>query len=185
MVKQTKKPIGKEKLLDIMAARFCALTFLKRAFLEEPTKAYLELLAEGDILDYFPAGGDNGLLKSGFEALSFYLRDPNLLTGDGINDLAADYMYLFIGPGKLGAAPYESVYRSGKPLVFQEHTMEVRAEYAKHDLIPEKFQQEPDDHISLELDFLLKLTEEATKEIRANRYGKAKKLAQTQKKFLN
>lgn len=181
---QTKKLVAKEKLLDILAARFGALTFLKRAFLEEPTKEYLELLTEGDILAYFPQGGDDALLKSGYETLSFYLRDPGLLGKDGVQKLSADYLTLFIGPGKLGAAPYESVYRSNEPLVFQEHTMAVRAEYAKHGLVPERFQQEPDDHISLELDFMLRLVEKTMTDIRANRYSKARKLMQAQKSFM-
>lgn len=182
--KQNRKLVAKEKLLDILVARFCALTFLKRAFLEEPTKEYLELLTEGDILAYFPEGGDDALLKSGYETLSFYLREPGLLAKDRVKELGADYLNLFIGPGKLGAAPYESVYRSNKPLVFQEHTMEVRAEYAKHGLVPERFQQEPDDHISLELDFMLRLVEKTMTDIRANRYSKARKLMQAQKSFM-
>lgn len=183
-VDQTKKLVAKEKLLDILAARYCALAFLKRAFLEEPTKEYLELLTEGDVLAYFPEVGDDALLKSGYEALSFYLRDPGLLTKDSVKKLGAEYLSLFIGPEKLGAAPYESVYRSARPLVFQEHTMEVRAEYAKHGLIPERFQQEPDDHISLELDFMLRLVEKTMADIRAKRYSKARKLMQAQKSFM-
>ena len=183
MVKQTRKLISKEKLLNIMAARLCALSFLKRAFLQEPTKEYLELLADGDIMGYFPA--DNEILRSGYESLEFYLRDPNLLTEKNILELGADFMALFVGPERMLATPYESVYLSNKPLVFQEHTMEVRAEYAKHDLMPEKFQQEPDDHISLEIDFIARLTEKCMTELRAERWAKARKLVQTQQKFLD
>ena len=138
---ETKRLLGKERLLNILAVRMCAYAFLKRAFLEEPVKEYLKLLAESDILSYFPRD-ENAYLKEGYETLVFFLRDPNLLTGKMINELVADYMALFVGPGALGAHPYESVYRSIKPLVFQEHTMEVRAIYTKHNLRPEKFQQE-------------------------------------------
>lgn len=50
--------------------------------------------------------------------------------------------------------PYESVHRNREGLVFDEHTLQVRAAYARLGLAAPHLHREPDDHIGLELEFL-------------------------------
>ena len=52
------------------------------------------------------------------------------------------------------APPYESVHRSEEHLIFDLETMQVRAEYASFGLAAPRPNQDPDDHIGLELGFL-------------------------------
>ncbi len=181
-----KRLVGKESLLDIMAARAFAYSFLSRAFLEEPSKEFLTVLVEQELIDSFLGLEENALLKAGHESVSFALRDPDILTDESIVALAGDYNRIFIGLGKKKSiSPYESVYRSTDRLVFQKDTMDVRAVYAKHDLKVERFQQEPDDHIALELLFMQKLSEKCLKELRANRYHKSRRILKDQLVFLD
>jgi TorA maturation chaperone TorD len=72
-------------------------------------------------------------------------------------------MKLFVGPDKLIAPPWESVYRSKEGLLFQESTMTVREIYLAHGLHPEGYPHVADDGLALELDFLARMTDRALK----------------------
>jgi TorA maturation chaperone TorD len=68
--------------------------------------------------------------------------------------LTIEYTRLFVGPNKLPAPPWESVYISRERTLFQRPTLEVRDSYRSQGLIPELYPKVADDHIALELDFL-------------------------------
>jgi TorA maturation chaperone TorD len=85
-----------------------------------------------------------------------------LATGSGgTGPLKAEYTVLFIGPGKLPAPPWESVYTTGEQVIFQRSTLEIRNFYRWQGLIPELYPKVADDHIALELDFLRLLGQRA------------------------
>jgi len=65
-----------------------------------------------------------------------------------------DFNRLFVGPTKLLAPPFESVYRSKDRLVMQAETLAVRKKYAEAGLEIQKKHTIPDDHMSFELVFL-------------------------------
>lgn len=67
--------------------------------------------------------------------------------------LRDDYNRLFVGPGPLLAPPWESVHRSRERLLFGEQTLAVRAFYHSFGLKAAKQEQEPEDHIALEMEF--------------------------------
>lgn len=77
--------------------------------------------------------------------------------GDNAAQIARDHARLFTGPGKLLAAPYESVHRSAEGLLFDEHTLRVREWYHHYGIRAPRERREPDDHIGLELEFLAAL----------------------------
>lgn len=72
-----------------------------------------------------------------------------------------DYDRLFIGPVKIQAPPWESVYRDKQRLLMTRTTLEVRHTYSLHGYKLQSTQNVPDDHIATELDFLALLAEEA------------------------
>ena len=185
MAKKTQeKPIAKKKLIDALGHRLFSYSFLKRVFIEEPTKEFVELLINENLLEIFLAEEDNKQIKKGIETVYLYLKNPDVLSDENMNDLGADYVNLFVGPGKLPAPPYESVYLNDKRLVFQEETMQVRAEYLKENLVSEHLQQEPDDHIALELNFLGHLCHKTMTDLKAGRLSSAKENLEKQKKFM-
>ena len=98
--------------------------------------------------------------------------------------LTWDFNRLFVGPGEMLAAPWESVYRSKTKLTFQEPTLQVRALYERFGFEAPGIHREPDDHLGLELDFLGSLSSLAAQ---AARRGDGAQLAmslETQQAFL-
>ncbi len=81
--------------------------------------------------------------------------------GDAPADLAAEYQRLFIGPARLAAPPWESVYRTPERLVFGAATVAVRAAYAAAGYRAPLLGREPDDHVALEFDLVAKLAARA------------------------
>ncbi len=71
--------------------------------------------------------------------------------------LKTEYARLFIMPG--GVRPYESVYRGKEPLLMQEPWVQVKQFYQKCGLKLENPGQHPEDHVSVELSFMLHLIE--------------------------
>lgn len=78
--------------------------------------------------------------------------------------LKSDYMKLFVGPYKLLAPPWESVYRSAFHLVCQEPFLEVRKLYREAGLVLNK--DFLDDHIGIELEFMSYLTKNNMNELK-------------------
>ncbi len=70
-----------------------------------------------------------------------------------------EYHRLFIGPGSLAAPPWESYYRSNENLLFEKWTLEIRNQYHQFGLKFIKENNEPDDHLLLELEFMIFLVD--------------------------
>ena len=82
--------------------------------------------------------------------------DPGEETAE---EIRADFVSLFVGLRKTLAPPWESVYVSRERRVFQEPTLAVRRAYLEAGLHHNKMFEAPDDHISLELEFVACLDE--------------------------
>lgn len=102
-------------------------------------------------LEAYQSGRGNQFLRQGLElvrpTLSGWCSEFN-------REVVADFNRLFVGPDKLLAPPYESVYLSDTALVMQEATLAVRAAYRQAGLVINRLYAEPDDHIGLEMEFL-------------------------------
>lgn len=68
-----------------------------------------------------------------------------------------DHFQLLRGPGLPAAVPWESVHLGEEQLLFDEETFDVRRMYQRFGLQAPNLNVEPDDHISLELEFLSQL----------------------------
>lgn len=68
-----------------------------------------------------------------------------------------DHFQLLRGPGLPAVVPWESVQLGEEQLLFDEETFDVRRMYQRFGLQAPKLNVEPDDHISLELEFLSQL----------------------------
>lgn len=92
-----------------------------------------------------------------------FLQDDKMLKGatllceknhNDLLELEFDYNRLFVGPNRLEASPYESTYRNTERALMQKETMAVRRFYEKAGLVVTKKNINPDDHLSLELEFV-------------------------------
>ena len=138
--------------LDQLTAGFQTLSsFLLRA----PDQEVLDQVRTQEMLQDWPGlPGPERTLGVG------HLLESAAL-GETAKEVASDYNTLFVGPERTKAAPYESVHLSEEKLIFEQQTFAVRAAYAEFGLAAPKLNQEPDDHIGLELGFLAMLGQRA------------------------
>ena len=116
-----------------------------------------------------PSAANTGLLLAAEDQGGWLLDGPDPATRAGLAQLAAaragwdgtalaalgaDYNRLFVGPGPLLAPPWESAQRSVDHLLFDRHTLAVRAWFARFGLEAPERGREPDDHLGLELAFM-------------------------------
>ncbi|MCL6571397.1 MAG: molecular chaperone TorD family protein [Bacillus sp. (in: Bacteria)] len=80
-----------------------------------------------------------------------------------------EYQRLFIGPGPLVAPPWESYYRSKEQLLYEEWTYQIREQYHQFGLQNIKENNEPDDHLLLELEFIIFLADLCLQETKNER----------------
>jgi TorA maturation chaperone TorD len=89
------------------------------------------------------------------------------ITEEDITKASCEFNRLFVGPGKLLAPPYESSYRNPNGLLMQEETFKVREFYKKAGLAVAEANNQPDDHLALELELGCYLLMEWLKSIKA------------------
>lgn len=76
---------------------------------------------------------------------------------DFLDKLEIEYTRLLVGPHKLIAPPWQSIYDCKDDMLFTNCTLNVRAKYAKYGLKVTKYLSEADDHLAFELNFMLYL----------------------------
>lgn len=106
------------------------------------------------------------------EEISFFLDEKmkkgiqiiSELNANDMLELEFDFNRLFVGPNRLEASPYESTYRNTERALMQAETIAVRRFYEKAGLAVYKKNINPDDHLSLELEFVCYLLRESVED---------------------
>jgi TorA maturation chaperone TorD len=139
-----------------LIAHHLAFTFLSQVFYEQPTLEFLQSITrpEDALFEDWPLELDLSPVDSGLALLQQFAAGWH---DDQLTALRRDYARLFVGPDKLLATPWESVYRSTEGIVFERQTLEVRAMYREFGMPIPHLGKEPDDHIGLELRFVAHL----------------------------
>ncbi|WML40192.1 molecular chaperone TorD family protein [Neobacillus sp. OS1-2] len=113
---------------------------------QQPTNKLLEEIRDKAIFQGLAEDHEGGkILCHFFDGLSV----------EQINNENEEYQRLFVGPGPLAAPPWESYYRSKEQLLFEEWMYEIREQYHQFGLRYVKENNEPDDHLLLELEFMM------------------------------
>lgn len=128
--------------------------------------------------------GDNSL-ETYLELLADLQGKVHVRPEETLDELKDEYTYLMIGPGQMPAPPWESVYLSDEPVLFQENTLKVRKAYLKYDFLPANYPREADDHLALELDFMANLSFKTENLFKGRKLPEVKKLLTDQKNFLD
>jgi TorA maturation chaperone TorD len=140
--------------LPTLAAQGLAFGFFSKVFYEKPSTSLIQTMVRDDLFSDWPLNPEAPEMQAGLNLL----RDFCAQWDDSqIEALEKDYAALLIGPDKLLAPPWESVYRSNEGLIFEQQTLEVREAYARFGLQTPRLHNEPDDHIGLELAFMVHL----------------------------
>lgn len=134
------------------------LGLLAKIIYSDPDEPWIQSLIDEEVFSAVPLGSDEKETITGLEYLGRWINDQNgKINANSLLDLKTDYVALFIGPGKMHAPVWESVYYSEDSLIFQERTIAVRQWYRRFGVESERRNQEPDDHIGLELSFMARL----------------------------
>jgi len=170
----------------LLANRSYLYTLLQRIFGDEPNQELLEIVTNQHTQESLRLLEDEE--RKTFNTTLDLLKD---LKQDLITDfertldmLKSEYTVLLIGPNKLPAPPWESVYITKERTLFQESTLKVRRVYLKYNFLPAKYPQEADDHIALELDFMANLAGLTLTGFEEERIAEVRKLLYDQKVFL-
>ena len=166
---------------EILTAEALAYTFINRAFYEKPTDEFINTLVSEKLFAQWPLPPDDEFTNAGQNILQAF--SANWQAGK-LNDLKKDYQQLFIGPARLPAPPWESVYLSDDRLVFEKQTTAVRQFYARYGLQAANLYKEPDDHFGLEMAFMAHLCTLGLEAIRQGEVETAQTHLNAQRDFL-
>ena len=150
-------------LSEKLIATYFAYRFLGKAFYEAPTAGLLGQLKQDDLFADWPLDCSNDAMKNGLETLQAFLREWH---AEDFNVVRRDFAHLFIGPKRLPAPPWESVYRNEERLIFDKETLQVRLLYRQFGMDVPTERNEPDDHFGLEMMFVAHLCQIALEGIR-------------------
>lgn len=174
----------REAVLSVLAARAYLYRILQLVAGNTPTRDALLLLVAKESKEALSAyaGKDTPALENAPAALdeiAKHLEDMEFLSR-----CTQEYTARFIGPGKLDASPWESVYVTKEPLLFQKNTLEVRQFYRKYSVLPKAYPRVADDHLGLELDFMALLSKKTYDALEEGRIVEAGEILEDQRCFL-
>lgn len=154
-------------------------------FFSPPSVELLKAIIEEKLFECLPLeikreGFQQGLalLRAWFASLD----EGNL--EDRVAQLNEDYDKLFVDPGQLLAPPWESVYRTDKGATADLAPLKVREFYGRHGLAYVLKHKEPEDHYSVELEFMAELIRRQSYYLRTGIVKEALYLFKEQQRFL-
>ena len=103
---------------------------------------------------------------------------------EALRKAGEEYRRLYVGPNPLPAPIWESVHRDPEHCLFGQATLDARAFYAEYGVAFKSRRTEPDDHISLECEFMAHLAAGANAAFREQAIGEALALVEGQRAFL-
>ena len=145
------------ELRNILKTRLWVYKFLSRCFYPEPSWKELQDAPANNLFRRL-INMESEHVNSGLCLLADVIDTLPQWTKVDWEKLRQEYQRLFIGPGSLPVPPWESVYVSEERIILDEHTLAVREIYREWGLEVAHVNQEPDDHIGLELEFMAVLT---------------------------
>ena len=162
-----------------------ACGLLAKALYGAPDRTWLDRLVAKGVFNTMPFGSDLPEIASALGCLQQWAGSAaDGLTDGAIADLIDDYTRLFVGPGRLPAAPWESVYTSKERAVFQLGTVGVKNWYQRFDLVLASEYNEPADHVGLEFSFLADLSQRTIEASEIRDGAEVKRLIDAQRGFL-
>jgi putative dimethyl sulfoxide reductase chaperone len=170
---------------SLLIGEMLLLGTLAKTLVEFTDKNWVRTLLDEENYDELPFASEQSSSIAGSKLLQKWCIDNKEKSFDTIfNELSSDYMKLFIGPEKVLAPPWESVYFNDERNIFQEQTLQVRQWYRQFGLEPEKLHSEPDDHVGLEFAFLAHLAQLALQALEADDTAAFDQYLDAQRRFL-
>ena len=174
----------KEIMEVLLANRLFLYSLMHKLFGGEPDQNLLEILTSNSTCEAYGllSEEENDVMARACRFLSELTDD--IQKPEYLDRVKNEYTVLFIGPAKLVAPPWESVYRNKQEMLFQESTLAVREFYRKFNMLPEGYPRIPDDGLALELHFMAKLAQKSLDALNGDRLDWLKYYLQGQNIFL-
>lgn len=170
----------------LLANRHYLYELLQHVFGHEPGAELMKVLTDEHTQDALGLllDEDSSELQEYLHLLAKLKEAISSDEAETLDKLNSEYTYLMLGPNKLPAPPWESVYLTKERTIFQESTLKVRREYLKYNFLPANYPHEADDHLAMELDFMAHLSKMALENFEEEKYEGVKKILSDQKEFL-
>lgn len=147
--------------METLAAVCQLIAGLYRQRLEETTANRICCIDSADSEDDFVLG--NSVCLEGLRAMQRYCEES---TGEGALAVASDDFHdLFVGPHKLLAAPWSSVYLDKGGVLFGPTAMEVKDAFSREGFAIPEGGAEPSDHVAYEWQFLADIQKRAASQL--------------------
>jgi TorA maturation chaperone TorD len=165
-------------------------SFLSRAFKVEVDDLFIETVKEIEpTLNVLSEAQGGSELKEGVKLLVDSASQLRALKGDerkrALTDLAAEYATLFLNVGEKPVHLIESVYLGKDHLLYEQPYHEIMDAYRSLGFEKEKDFREPEDHVSVEFDFMAALCRWTAKTLEKNDIKNTLAYINLQKEFLN
>lgn len=168
-------------LSELIMSRIGTYSLLSRLFRVEVDQSLLDDLKIAD----FTMNLDNQDVAEGY---ALWQQFQKHITDRDVINLAVDYVRIFVGTGKTShgtAFPYESVYTSPLRLIMQEARDQVLEAYRSEGIGKSPDFVDPEDHIALELAFMVHLNRKTYEFVEAGNLEEARKYLHKQQTFFN
>ncbi|RJE47272.1 dehydrogenase [Dehalobacter sp. MCB1] len=172
---------GQDSIAILLANRTYLYRLLQNFFGNEPTSEAIAILNSDHTTTSFYLLS----IEDSLELIKDFAEQFKSNSEETLNKCRCEYTRLFIGPNRLPAPPWESVYVMKERLIFQESTFKVRQCYLEYNFLPVHYRLEADDHIALELDFMVNLSRLAESAFEVKDMDKVRRILGDQQTFLN
>jgi len=174
------------KWLSLLIAEELTLGLFGKILFVYPEKEWFQTINQEGVFEEIPFAETQKDVQDGMKLLSTWNATHKAgLSQQAFEAIREEYMYLFIGPGKVLAPLWESVYFTKERTIFQEETLQVREWYRRFGLESVRLYSEPDDHLGLELAFIAHLALQARMALEAGDDEKYLNLLKAQKDFIS
>ncbi|MGE0804140.1 MAG: molecular chaperone [Burkholderiaceae bacterium] len=151
-------PRGSEIWIRQFDGQMLVCGLLAKALYGAPDRGWLDQLIVNSVFDAIPFGEALPEMAEAAARLKAWADSHRAGLDDAAFEvLSDDYTRLFVGPGRLGAAPWESVYVNKDRAVFQLETAAVSRWYERFGVAIASDYNEPADHVGLEFSFMAHL----------------------------
>jgi TorA maturation chaperone TorD len=170
------------QLGEEMLSRLQVYTLLVRLYRKEVDEELLTAMQQNGILSQDTEGLPAGI-RDGLKQMQDYLASEEA----SVLNLARDYAKVFCGASstnKTAAYPFESVYTSPDGMLMQEARDEALAWYRRYGLGKSDEWFDCEDHVAVEMDFLIYLINEYLDAAENDRPAQANELLLAQRQFM-
>ena len=170
---------------ELLISEQIVFALLGKILFEYPEQGWYETLASEEVFETIPFGEMQEDVQKGMKLLSAWnAQHSSGLSQEDFEDVRDDYTRLFVGPGKVLAPLWESMYFTKERTIFQEETLKVREWYRRFGLESVKLHSEPDDHLGLELAFIAHLAGQAQVALEQGDKARFQQFIQAQREFM-